>query len=166
MAITNPILTFESGGRVFGCDLLWIREILRRPPVRSVECAPKLVRGLIHLRGQILTALDLEARLGIADGTPPTERCIVFKTAAELASLASPPSDAGQAGPDMLGILVDSIGEIIPPGTDILPPPPGTLSGIDPACTSGVVALRDALAIVLKIGSVLAPESPSRALNP
>ncbi len=160
----NPLLTFDSGGRVYACDLLWVREILRRPPVRFVEGAPPVVRGLIHLRGQILTALDLEARLGrpLTD-VPPTERCIVFKTASELERLASPPDDAKQAGLDVLGILVDSIGEIVPSGTEVLPPPPGTLSGMDPACTSGVIPLRDTLATVLKIGAVLSPESLSQA---
>ena len=155
MTNQNPLLTFESGGRAFCCDLLWVREILRCPPVRVVDCSPKVVRGLIHLRGQILTAFDLDARLGLASGTLPTERCIVFKTAAELATLPIPPEDASQAGLDMAGILVDTIGEIIPSGTEILPAPPETLSGIDPTCTSGVVALRDSLAVVLKIGSFL-----------
>ena len=169
MTNQNPLLTFELGGQVFGCDLLWIREILRCPRVRAVDCAPKVVRGLVHLRGQILTALDLEVRLGMVPArTPPVERCIVFKTAAELAPLATPPADACQAGPDMAGILVDTIGEIIPAGTEILPAPPDALSGIDPACTSGVVALRDSLAIVLKIGAILSAgttEATSQALT-
>ena len=167
MTNQNPLLTFESGGRAFCCDLLWVREILRCPPVRVVDCSPKVVRGLIHLRGQILTAFDLDARLGLVPGTLPTERCIVFKTAAELATLPIPPEDARKAGPDMAGILVNTIGEIIPVGTEILPTPPESLSGIDPACTSGVVALHDSLAILLKIGSILTAgttETASQAL--
>ena len=155
MTNQNPLLTFESSGRVFCCDLLWVREILRCPPVRVVDCSPKVVRGLIHLRGQILTAFDLNERLGLASGTVPTERCIVFKTGTELAALPNPPDDASLAGLDMAGILVDTIGEIIPAGTEILPAVPESLSGIDPLCTSGVVALSNSLVIVLKIGAFL-----------
>ena len=167
MTNQNPLLAFESGGRVFCCDLLWVREILRCPPVRVVNCSPKVVRGLVHLRGQILTAFDLDARLGLPPGTLPTERCIVFKTAAELATLPIPPDDASLVGSDMVGILVDAIGEIIPSGTELLPAPPEALSGIDPACTCGVIAQRDTLAIVLKIGSFLSAgtmEPTSQAL--
>jgi len=161
MTNRNPILTFESCGRVFGCDLLWIGEILRCPPVMPVDCPSESVRGHIRLRGQKLTVLDLEVRIGLtAANLPPTERCIVFRTADELARLVSVPDNVGEAVSDRLGILVDKIGETIPSGTEIRCPAPGTLVGIDPACISGVVALRDSYAMVLKIGMLLACGKP------
>jgi len=157
MKSSTPMLVFESRGRRYACDLLWIREVLRQPPVHIVDSAPAVVRGLVHLRGQILTALDLEARIGrSSQGDAPSARCIVFKTATELSRLPVPPTDVHLAEEDLLGILVDGIGDIMPVGTDILPPPPESLSGLDPACTSGVIPLRDDLVTVLNIGPVLA----------
>lgn len=162
MKSSSPMLIFESRGRRYACDLLWIREILRQPPVHVVDSAPPEVRGLIHLRGQILTALDLEARIGRPSaGDAPSSRCIVFKTATELLRLTKPPTDVHLAGEDLIGILVDGIGDLLPEGTEILPPPPEALSGLDPVCTSGVITLSQDLVTVLNIGPLLATSNNS-----
>lgn len=88
----TQLLGFESRGQRYACDLLWVKEVLRSPLVTPVRLAPPYVRGVIHLRGQILTALDLEVRLGHPKkDPPPSNRCIVFKTAIDLARLSQPP---------------------------------------------------------------------------
>jgi purine-binding chemotaxis protein CheW len=158
MIDATQYLTFQIHGRWYGCDLLWVREILRRPVLTPVDLAPPTIRGLVHLRGQILTALDLETRLGLGPGTtPPTERCVVFKTAPEIARLAAPPSDADQAGPDLVGVLVDAIGDIVTNSEPPLPPPPEALSGISADCVSGILNREGKLITLLRLGSVLAP---------
>ncbi|MCS7008621.1 MAG: chemotaxis protein CheW [Chthoniobacterales bacterium] len=155
MKTKNPLLLFNSRNRSYACDLIWIREVLRRPSIRIVDGAPPIVRGLIHLRGQILTAIDLEARLGLPAEEPhPENRCLVFKTSAELLALPDPPPDATQASSDLVGILVDNTSDIVPPGTTILPPPPGELSGIDPICVRGVIPIKDNLVTVLETSAL------------
>jgi len=155
-------VTFLAGGRWYACDLLWIREILRQPRITPVDRAPKAVRGLIHLRGQILTALDLDKRLG-AQSTldPPKNRCIVFKTASELERLAVQPDDAEHAGPDILGVIVDEIGDILSEDETALPPPPETLSGLDHDCIAGVIARPEGLIIKLNVGALLSVPTAS-----
>lgn len=161
---SNPILTasksqllgFESQGQRYACDLLWVKEVLRSPLVTPVRLAPPYVRGVIHLRGQILTALDLEVRLGHAkkEVTPPN-RCIVLKTAVDLARLSHPPEDSAVADSDTMGILVDSIGDILPPGTPLLPAPPEALSGLDSRFIEGVISDAGQLVTVLRIGALI-----------
>lgn len=158
MKTPNPLLLFDSRGRTFACDLLWISEVLRHPQIRPVDGAPSLVRGLIHLRGQIVTALDLESRLGLVSQEPaPCQRCLVFKTTTELLAQASPPTDAELAGTDRIGLLIDRTGDIIPAGTELLPAPPESLSGIDPDCIAGVIPGKNHLISVLQIGPLLTP---------
>lgn len=156
MSATKQSLTFLVHGRWYACDLLWVREILRQPRITPVDRAPPAVRGLVHLRGQILTALDLENRLGSAtSGACTGHRCIVFKTAAELARLAVQPDDASHAGPDLLGVIIDEIGDILHETETLLPPPPETLSGLDHACIAGVLPRPEGLVIKLNVGALL-----------
>ena len=156
MSDTKQSLTFLVHGRWYACDLLWVREILRQPKITPVDRAPPAVRGLVHLRGQILTALDLDNRLGVtAAAELPGNRCIVFKTAAELARLADQPDDARLAGPDLLGVVVDEIGDILNEDEALLPPPPETLSGLDHNCIAGVLPRPEGLVTKLNVGALL-----------
>ncbi len=156
MSDAKQSLTFLVHGRWYACDLLWVREILRQPRITPVDRAPPAVRGLVHLRGQILTALDLDNRLGVAAAAEmPSNRCIVFKTAAELARLAVQPDDARHAGPDLLGIVVDEIGDILNEDEALLPPPPETLSGLDHDCIAGVLPRPEGLVTKLNVGALL-----------
>jgi purine-binding chemotaxis protein CheW len=156
MTIPLQLLTFKAQGRWYACDLLWVREILSQPALTPIDRAPAVVRGLIHLRGQILTALDLGRRLGLASGEDaPSHRCIVFKTAPELSRLSTPPADAPLAGQDLLGIIVDTVGDILSCEDAVLPPPTETMSGLDSACIAGVIPRPEGLVTLLSIGAVL-----------
>ena len=156
MSAPTQLLTFKTQGRWYACDLLWVREILRQPALTPVDRAPPTVRGLIHLRGQILTALDLDQRLGLApQSRQPSSRCVVFKSSVELARLAAPPAEAELAGTDLLGLLVDEVGDILTRPDTVLPPPPELLSGLDHACAAGVIPRPEGLITLLNIGAVL-----------
>lgn len=152
----SQLLGFQSGGRLYACDLLWVKEVLRSPLVTPVRLAPAYVRGVIHLRGQILTALDLEARLGHSIGEPvPPNRCIVFKSASDLSRLSNPPEDSASADSDTMGILVEAIGDILPLGSPVLPAPPESLSGLDSRFIEGVISDSGQLVTVLRIGALI-----------
>ena len=156
MSAPTQLLTFKTSGRWYACDLLWVREILRHPALTPVDRAPPTVRGLIHLRGQILTALDLDCRLGLHPQTEPaSSRCVVFKSSVELARLALPPTESELVGQDLLGIIVDEIGDILTRPDAVLPPPPEMLSGMDPSCVAGVIPRTEGLVTLLNIGALL-----------
>jgi purine-binding chemotaxis protein CheW len=150
------LLGFSSCGRQYACDLLWVKEVLRSPIVTPVRLAASYVRGVVHLRGQILTALDLEDRLGHPPSdSRPLNRCIVFKTANDLARLPHPPENHDMADSDPTGLLVDAIGDILPPETRVLPPPPEALSGLDTRFVAGVISSNEGLITVLQIGNLV-----------
>ena len=92
--MSQPIqlLTFRTQGRWYACDLLWVREILRQPSLTPVDQAPPIVRGLIHLRGQILTALDLDLRLGCTGAGKKSPPPVVLFLKPVLSSAVSPSS--------------------------------------------------------------------------
>ena len=81
----RQFITFYLGEDLFGLDILLVREINRHLELTRVDRTPEFVRGLMNLRGQIVTVLDLGIRLGI--GARAIERessCIVLKTRGEL----------------------------------------------------------------------------------
>jgi purine-binding chemotaxis protein CheW len=59
--------TFYLGQHYFGIDVLKVQEIIRYQTMTRVPLAPPVVRGLINLHGQIVTAMDLRRRLELPD---------------------------------------------------------------------------------------------------
>ena len=59
MAKAHQYCTFYLDGQYFGLDVLKVQEIIRYQLMTCVPLAPPVVRGLINLRGQIVTAIDL-----------------------------------------------------------------------------------------------------------
>ena len=58
-------MTFTLDGRLYGVDVDAVQEVLRGQPRTRIPLAPGSVAGLINLRGQVLSAIDLRARLGL-----------------------------------------------------------------------------------------------------
>jgi len=73
---TLRLLLFAVAGTVYGCDIGAVREIVPLRRTTRLPGAPSHVRGLINLRGAIVTVIDLAARL--AGGTTPSEGSVVL----------------------------------------------------------------------------------------
>jgi purine-binding chemotaxis protein CheW len=56
-------LLFRVGETVYGCDIHFVREVVRHPPTTRIPGSPAFVRGLLNVRGHVLTVLDVGARL-------------------------------------------------------------------------------------------------------
>jgi purine-binding chemotaxis protein CheW len=94
---------FWIAGRLFGVNILAVKEINRELGFTRVHHAPDDVRGYVNIRGQIHLVLDLRLMLGF-DSVPttPASRLVLFKpTVAES-----------------LGVLVDRIGDIVTVAAD------------------------------------------------
>ena len=63
----KQLCTFHVADGYFGIPVEQVQEVVRPQPITPVPLAPKVVRGLINLRGQILTAIDLRFRLGLGE---------------------------------------------------------------------------------------------------
>lgn len=59
----TPTLLFRVGAGLFGCDTTNVQEIIPPRPSTRLPGAPRFVRGLINIRGTIVTVLDLGVRL-------------------------------------------------------------------------------------------------------
>ena len=79
------VLLFRVGGRLYGCEIEAVREIIPFRQATRLPGAPPWVCGLINLRGTIVTVLDLAQRLG-GEATARTEGSVVLVEHADRAA--------------------------------------------------------------------------------
>lgn len=125
--------TFFVDDLFFGVDVLRVQEVLRFQQMTHVPKAPEVIEGLINLRGQIVTAIDLRRRLGLpprTGGQVPTN--IVIRT------------DDGA-----VSLLVDEIGDVLDVDAATYERPPENLDPAAREIIRGVYKLKDRLLLVL-----------------
>jgi purine-binding chemotaxis protein CheW len=148
--------TFIIDEHLFGINVLLVREINPHTNITPVDLAPEFVRGLMNLRGQIVTIIDPALRLGIGKrAITPRSRCVVLKTAREIEEREDAAGLIADAVNDNVGLLVDAIGDMVSADTRSIEPPPANIGDIDGRYMSGVFKLDGRLMIVLKTGEVL-----------
>lgn len=133
MAATHQFCTFLVEDRFFGVEVEKVQEVIRFQPMTRVPLAPPVVRGLINLRGQIVTALDLRKRLALPEQSGerlPTN--VVIR------------SDDGA-----VSLLVDEIGDVLEVSEDAHERPPDTIDGIARELILGVYKLDGRLLLIL-----------------
>ena len=94
-------LTFTMAGEEYGIGILKIKEIIGMMPITSVPRTPRFVKGVINLRGKVIPVLDLRVRFEM-EAIDYTERTCIIVVEIE-----------GQAGTVMIGIVVDSVSEVL-----------------------------------------------------
>jgi purine-binding chemotaxis protein CheW len=135
MAQTSQFCTFYLDKLLFGVELRSVQEVIRSLDMTQVPLAPKVVSGLINLRGQIVTAVDLRRQLELEP-----------RPAGMLAMNVVVRSDDGS-----VSLLVDEIGDVVEVEETTFEPPPETLRGSARTMILGVHKLDDRLLHVLDI---------------
>lgn len=145
--MNRSFITIKIGEYLFGIDLQHVREVNRFLDITPVALAPEFVAGLMNLRGQIVTVIDPGIKLHMEKRKiSKTSRCVILKTATEDATISLK---------DILGILVDSIGDIYTVNNSEIEPSPPNVGEIDEQLISGIVKLENELLIILKMETLL-----------
>lgn len=143
MVVERQFCTFLLGGLFLGIEVRNVQEVIRAQQMTRVPLAPRAVRGLINLRGQIVTAIDLRQRLGLPErdaNRPPMN--VVVRT------------DDGA-----VSLLVDEIGDVLETDEAQHESPPETLAASARELIRGIYKLPDRLLLILDTEKVLALES-------
>lgn len=135
MAETRQFCTFFLEHYFFGIDVRQVQEVFRYHERSRVPLAPKVVSGLINLRGQIVTVLDLRCRLELN----------------ERADAQEPMNIVVRSRDGTVDLLVDEIGDVVDVAGDLFEPAPETLEGIARELIVGVYKLEDQLLLILDI---------------
>ena len=133
MSTEQQFCTFFVDGLFFGVEVHKVQEVIRYQGMTGVPLAPAVVGGLINLRGQIVTAIDLRKRLAMSErqgGEQPMN--VVVRTADGAVSL-----------------LVDEIGDVVEVADSTFEEAPDTLKGVGRDLIRGVYKLKERLLLLL-----------------
>lgn len=139
MAGKRQFSTFIVDRLLFGVGVEKVQEVIRYQEMTRVPLAPTVVKGLINLRGQIVTAVDLRSRLGLQK-----------RAATDL-----PMNVVIRHEDGAVSLLVDEIGDVLEVEEDTFELPPGTLAGEARELIHGVYKLSSALLIALDTDKML-----------
>ncbi|ADB58427.1 chemotaxis protein CheW [Archaeoglobus profundus] len=140
---TIQVIVFSLGEERYGVDITQVREIIRPTKITRIPNAPDFVEGVINLRGQITTIINLRKRFGL----PPKEidndtRIIVVEY-----------NDA------VIGMMVDTVNEVKYLTSDDIEPLPSIVTSRSEAkFLKGVGKLPDGLLILIDLNKVLSEE--------
>ena len=139
MAEKKQFSTFFVDGLFFGVGVEKVQEVIRYQEMTRVPLAPAVVRGLINLRGHIVTAVDLRRRLELRE-----------RPADQLPMNVVVRSEDGA-----VSLLVDEIGDVLEVDEETFEAPPETLSPRARELVPGVYKLKDRLMHVLDTGKAM-----------
>ncbi|HKI47956.1 MAG TPA: chemotaxis protein CheW [Desulfobacteria bacterium] len=145
MAEPRQFCTFYVNDILFGVEVLNVQEVLRYQELTEVPLAASEIQGLINLRGQIITAIDLRNRMKL----PPRE------------DDQKPMNVVVQTNSEVVSFLVDSIGDVLEVNDEIFEPAPRTVDDSTRELVTGVYKLEGTLLMVLdaaKAANVSTPE--------
>lgn len=141
---SRQYLMFTLGDEVFAIDIRTVREIIQYGAITVVPLMPKFVRGVINLRGSVVPVIDLQARFERSRSDPGKKTCIIiFDTI-----LADERVE--------LGLMVDSVSEVVDISDDRIEPPPYFGSSIKREFISGLGKVGGEFVVIIE---------PDRALN-
>lgn len=132
-------VSFYVDRQLLGVPVEAVQEVLATQSIAPVPLAPREIAGLLNLRGQIVTAVDLRRRLGLPDREPGANcLSVVVRSHGESFSL-----------------LVDEVGEVIDVTGNRVEPVPRSLSAAWRSMARGVIRVEQQLFLVVDLDSVL-----------
>lgn len=136
---TLQVASFHVAELLLGLDLRHVHEVNRPVKTTPVPHAPRQVRGVVNLRGDVVTVLDLRSVLGMPEIAETRDtRCVIVAT-----------------GGERTGLLVDRVADVLTLTGDQVEAPPANIGGIDGRFYQAVCRLDDQLLILLDIEAVL-----------
>ncbi|MDR0620398.1 MAG: chemotaxis protein CheW [Deltaproteobacteria bacterium] len=139
-------LTFQLAEEGYGIGILKVREIIGMLPVTPVPQTPSFLKGVINLRGQVIPVVDLRLKFGLPE-EEYTERTSIIVVEVKGLSNNIP-----------IGIVVDTVSEVINIQGHEIEPAPAFGSTIDINFILGMAKTNDGVKILLNIDYVLSAE--------
>ncbi|OGQ98283.1 MAG: hypothetical protein A2521_02625 [Deltaproteobacteria bacterium RIFOXYD12_FULL_57_12] len=135
----RDMVAFYLGTNQYALDIARVRGINKLLPITEVERAPDYVKGLVNLRGQVVTVLDLNLRLGQASTSVTRDSRIIIVSSEE----------------EGVGLLVDRLNDVVHAASDLIEAPPANLDGIQGDFFVGVYKAAESLIGILDVDELL-----------
>jgi purine-binding chemotaxis protein CheW len=135
-------VTFHLGDEAYGINVMQVQEVLRVSEIAPVPGAPHYVLGIVNLRGNVVTVIDARSRLGLdPKEVDDASRIVII-----------------EAGGQVVGILVDSVAEVMDLRTSEIESPPSVGSDESSKYIQGVASVNGGLLILVDLNKLLSDE--------
>jgi purine-binding chemotaxis protein CheW len=140
---TVELATFFVGEALCGMDILKVQEINKLIEMTRVPQAPEYVLGILNLRGEIVTIIDLGKKLGLksTDLNHKTRNVIV------------------NSNEEHIGLMVEQISDVVQANWGKVEKPPANIGGVQGKFFTGVYKTEDHLIGILDVEKVLEDET-------
>jgi purine-binding chemotaxis protein CheW len=135
----QELVSFRIGEQEFCVDIMSVREIRGWTPATVLPHSPGYVRGVINLRGAVLSIVDLGARFGLPIAEPSARHVIIV----------------AQVEHQVVGLLVDAVSDILTVSTDTIQPTPDVASEMARSFVQGVLAIDNRMISLISLDHVL-----------
>ena len=135
-------LTFRLGGEEYCIDILKVQEIRGYDAVTSIANTPDFIKGVVNLRGNIVPIVDLRIKFRLANVNYDSTTIVIILN----------------LGKKMIGVVVDSVSDVIAVGGDQIKPAPRFGATINTEFISGMVTADERMLIVVDIEKLMSSD--------
>lgn len=135
----SDYVTIWLDGQMCGIPVLEVHDVLSKQVMTKIPQSPAAIAGVLNLRGQIVTAIDLRKRLNLADREDSNDEMnVVVEYQAEPYSL-----------------IIDKVGDVLSLSNDAFEKNPVTLEACWQEVSTGIFRLEEELLVILDIEKLL-----------
>ncbi|MDR2728869.1 MAG: chemotaxis protein CheW [Chitinispirillales bacterium] len=142
-SLAGKYLTFRLLNEEYGIEILKVREIIGVMAITSLPRTPPFVRGVINLRGKVIPVIDLRKKFEMEVTGDTDQTCIIVVDVMI------------KGGNIQIGILVDSVSEVLDILGEDIEEAPAFGTNIDTAFILGMAKAKGSVKILLNIEKVL-----------
>ena len=143
------LVTFQLGEEVYGVDIMSVKEIVKIQEIRPIPSAPYYVEGIMNLRRQIDTIINLHKRFRLAQIEKKPGDSTDFDGGFIILNIDG----------NNIGIIIDRIARVVMVDTAEIKPPPQMLAGIGSEYIRGVIKREEGgYVIMLDVNRLFDPK--------
>ena len=135
----DKYLSFKLGDEDYGISIEYVTEIIVMQRITEVPNTPEFVEGVINLRGKVIPVINIRTRFGLDSREYDDRTCVVVVNHDEVT----------------VGMIVDTVNEVVDIPENSVDPPPQKHSGIDNNYISGLGKIGNEVKILLDVKNVL-----------
>lgn len=141
--LAGKYLTFSLGNEDYGVGILSVREIIGVMEITAVPHTPAYIKGVINLRGKVIPVLDLRLKFGMQHKDYDERTCVIVVEV------------QGKTSPVQVGMVVDSVSEVLNISAGEIEPPPSLGSASVSENILGMAKIKGEVKILLDVDIVV-----------
>lgn len=147
--LTKQLIIFRVSKEEFGVPIEAVQEIIKFENTTPIPDAPSFIKGLINVRGEIVTVIDVRDRFSLPCLTQGISKHIVITKQRE----------------NLYGLMVDEVIEVLRIQDTDIKPPPAIMTNVQQEYVNGIVTYDERLIILLNLGEVLSEKEMIKLFN-